>query len=124
MLIHAMLFQILTKIFHQSYTTVVYNIIVRVSNLCSVPVMTYRYMSKTLKVQIFRFENINISFLVKTAMELQDIYSGCTLLVTSNGRTCGCKDRVPSIENWTNSFFLFNKTLPFKKQVKCYSKLR
>lgn len=57
-----------------------------------------------------RGEYINIALLLQGAMELQHICSGCTLLLTSNGRkeskTRECKDKVQPIKKWTDAFFI------------------
>lgn len=69
------------------------------------------HVPKPIKAQICRGEYVNIALLLKGAMELNDICKGNTLSLTASGkietRPRECRDKVNSIEKWTDAFLIF-----------------
>lgn len=65
-----------------------------------------------LKQQIARGEYINLALLLKGAVELNDIHTVGVLRVTEDGKlethSKPCKDRIATIENWTDAFIIFS----------------
>ena len=66
------------------------------------------HVPSSLRQQICNGEYINLALLLKGGMELQDFCEGGSLKLTSNGdiemRAKVCKDKVPSIDKWTDVF--------------------
>jgi hypothetical protein len=64
-----------------------------------------------IKQQIGRGEYTNLALLLKGSVELSDFCSGSILKISADGvietRPKECKDRVQSIEKWTDAFLIF-----------------
>lgn len=75
--------------------------------------------------KIWAHEYINISLLLKGSVELQDLFSSGVVHLTGKGHlearpVVNTKDKVPSIEKWTDAFLIFAsiylKRFPSKTQ--------
>lgn len=64
-----------------------------------------------LRQQIRKGEYVNFALLLKGAVELADFCSGASLRLTQDGRLetgpKECKDKITSIEKWTDAFIIF-----------------
>ena len=71
----------------------------------------FAHVPSSLRQQICNGEYINLALLLKGGMELQDFCEGGSLKLTSNGdiemRAKVCKDKVPSIDKWTDAFLIY-----------------
>ena len=69
------------------------------------------HLPLSVRQQIWRGEFINLSILLKGAIELNEICSPATLSITASGslttKPKECKDKVPNIEKWTDAFIIF-----------------
>lgn len=69
------------------------------------------HVPASLKSQISKGEFINLSLLLKGAVELAEICNGSVLRLSADGvletRRRECKDKISSIEKWTNAFLIF-----------------
>ncbi|XP_052798019.1 uncharacterized protein LOC128230062 [Mya arenaria] len=66
----------------------------------------------SIKQQIYRGEYVNLALLLKGAIELTEICSGSVLKLNPDGtiesKPKQCKDRITSIEKWTDAFIFFS----------------
>ena len=70
------------------------------------------HIPKAIKDQITRGEYINLALLLKGTIELNEICSGSELRLNSDGsivtKPKQCKDKLNSIEKWTDAFIIFS----------------
>lgn len=71
----------------------------------------YVHIPKSLRLQICKGEYVNLALLLKGEMELQEFCSGSTLKLSGDGAIESkpkiCKDKIQSIEKWTDAFILY-----------------
>lgn len=69
------------------------------------------HVPPTLKQKICKGEYVNLSLLIKGAVELAELYSGSTLKLNTDGtiavRPTVCKDDIGTIERWTDAFIVY-----------------
>lgn len=69
------------------------------------------HVPSSLKLQIAKGEYVNLALLLKGAIELTDFYAGCELKLSTNGTLVSspreCKDKINSIEKWTDAFIIY-----------------
>lgn len=69
------------------------------------------HVPKSLRQQICKGEYVNVALLLKGGMELSEFCSGGSLKLSADGsiemKSKICKDKVPSIEKWTDAFLVY-----------------
>ena len=76
----------------------------------------FLHVPVSLRSQIVRGEYVNLALLIKGAPELSEICAKSTLQLSADGRNIesapkSCKDRVSSIEKWTDAFLIYMSIL-------------
>lgn len=70
------------------------------------------HIPSSIKQQIGRGEYINLALLLKGAVDLAEFCSGSFLKISADGRIESsqreCKDKINSIEKWTDAFIVFS----------------
>lgn len=69
------------------------------------------HVPQSLRQQIGQEEYVNLALLLKGSVELADFCSGTLLRLSADGhiesRPKECKDKIKSIDNWTDAFLIF-----------------
>ena len=86
------------------------------------------HVPMSLREQIWRGEYINLALLLKGALELNDICAPRSLCLNASGqletKAKECKDKVNSIESWTDAFLIYMSIYVSKFKDKACEMLR
>jgi len=70
------------------------------------------HLPSSLKQQIGNGDYVNLALLLKGALELRELSSGGVLKISPDGHletgTRSCKDKITSIERWTDAFLIYS----------------